>query len=279
MEKIKIKIEKGSVQETMMPQLYAKCYAMKKWPGCFFDFDCIQIKNRLDYDFSALSSKRSAFSIEIGALSAACRQLAIAAEIRDYLKTYPKAQIVLLGCGLDTVGNQADNGQCSFVNMDHPEVMEIRKKVIPCNERERNISADIRDTKWFDKLGYRPERGAVFAASGVFLYWSKKEARDFIRALSVRFPNGRLVFDAQNKRGAAAAQKALLKAGIHARVRFYMDDPKKELSKWDIKHKKISCKKMVSDYRTLNGKFSFTARLAAAYSDVSGAAQINIIDF
>lgn len=259
--------------------LYAKCYAMKKWPGYFFDYDCERVKESVGYDFSRFSAKDGTLAMETAALAAACRQLAFAAEIRDYLNDRPYAKVVLLGCGLDTAGHQADNRKCSFVNMDFEEVVELREKLLPSNERERNIAADVKSKSWFDKIGYEENKGAVFIASGMFLYWRKNEVRNLVRAMSKRFKGARLAFDAQNRRGAAAAQKALVKAGSSAKVKFYLDDPEKELKEWNTGCKKVSCKRMISDYRKPDKRVSFAARLITAYSEQNRAAQINVLDF
>lgn len=278
-EKVKVKIKRNTVQETIMPQLYAKCCAMKKWPGLFFDNDCRRIKSMIDYDFSRLALGFSPFAVEMGALSAACRQFAFAAEIRGYLKERPRAKVINLGCGLDTIGRQADNGVCGFINIDLPDVIDLREKVINRNERERDISADVRAESWFDDIAYDKNDGAVFIASGMFLYWDRGDVKKFLRDMSERFEGARLVFDAQNKKGAVSAQRALLKAGIHAKVKFYLDSPEKELKEWDMRYKKISCKKMVSDYRKLDKRFSFAARSIVWISEKNNMAQMNVIDF
>ena len=277
MDKIKVKIKKNTVQMTMLPQLYARCFAMKRWPGCFFDHDCIKIKKRISCDLSETGLPKGA--VAAGALSVASRQFAAAAEIRDYLLTHPKAQVVLLGCGLDTAGHQADNSRCSFVNIDLDDVIELRKELIPDSERERNIAADLKDTGWISKLGYNKDNGAVFAALGLFEYWDPSEVKSFLGLMSRYFEGSRLVFNAQSRKGAAAAQRSLIKAGMTARIRFYMDDPEKELSKWKIRCKKISCKRMISDYRVMDKRFSFAERLSAAYSEKYRIAQMNVIDY
>lgn len=259
--------------------LYARCYAMKKWPGYFFDYDCEKVRESVGYDFSRLSAKNGTLMMENAALAAACRQLAFAAEIRDYLREKPYAKVVLLGCGLDTAGHQADNLKCTFVNIDLPDVIELRERLMPPGTRERNIACDIKEKTWFDGIGYTEKEGAIFIASGMFLYWSRSEVRNLIGRMAKLFKGARIAFDAQNKRGAAAVQKSLANAGSAAKVRFYLNDPEREIRGWNIGCKKISCKRMISDYRKLDKRFSFAARLITAYSEKSRSAQINILDF
>lgn len=279
MKRDKFKIEKNTVQETLMMPLYAKCYAMKRWPGFFFDEECLDIIKRVDYDFSKLKEKNKSMAMELAAVGAASRQLALAAEIRDYLREKPNAQVVLLGCGLDTTGHQADNKQCSFVNFDLPNVIELRESIITGNEREKNIPADLTDHSWFDKLEYNEDNGAVFAASGMFMYWKRNEVRSLFKEMAEAFLGARIAFDAQNKRGVDIDLKTVKKAGVDISMNFYLNKPFEELSSWNIKYRKISCKKMMADYKRLDKRFSFIARLLADYCDSTGMSQLNVIDF
>ena len=50
----KIKIEKNSVQETLVLPLYGKAWASQKYPDIFKDRDAQKIMNSIDYDFSAM---------------------------------------------------------------------------------------------------------------------------------------------------------------------------------------------------------------------------------
>lgn len=50
----KIKIEKNTVQETLVMPLYGKAWCVKNYPDLFHDRDCQKIMEQLDYDFSAM---------------------------------------------------------------------------------------------------------------------------------------------------------------------------------------------------------------------------------
>lgn len=73
------------------------------------------------------------------------RQNDLAFEVKEYLKTHPYAAVVNLGCGLDNTGRACDNGSCKIYNLDFPDVIELRNKLLPPLDREENISCDIKD--------------------------------------------------------------------------------------------------------------------------------------
>ena len=275
----KIKIEKNSVQETLVLPLYGKAWASQKYPDIVKDRDAQKIMNSIDYDFSAMEKAARGVKGKIASLAAATRQAALVWEINDYLKDHPKALVVNLGCGLDTAGHQADNGKCRFANVDFPNVIELREKLLPSTERERNIPSDLNDHSWFEKIGFIKEDGAVFIASGVFLYFKKDDVKKLFCAMAERFPGARLAFDGQNEAGKNLDLKALQTSGIDISTNFSLNHPEAELRSWSDKFARVQWKKMSTGYIQPDKRFGLLYRLMALYADNTGMSQLDVIDF
>ena len=275
----KIKIEKNSVQETLVLPLFGKAWAVRHYPDIFHDADAPRIIKQVDYDFSVMEKATSGTKGKIAALAAATRQAALVWEIKDYLKNHSKAAVVNLGCGLDTAGHQADNGLCRFVNVDFPNVIDLRNKLIPETERERSIASDLNDFSWFDQIGFRAEDGAVFFASGVFLYFKKEEVKKLLRAMAERFPGGRITFDGQNERGRDVDLKALKASGIDISTNFALNHPEKELKNLSDRFSRVQCKKMSTGYIKPDKRFGIIYRVLAPAADKMGMSQLDVIDF
>ena len=79
------------------------------------------------------------------------RQLDIMWEIKNYLEKHPKATIVNLCCGFDEMGKACDNGNCNIVNIDFPDIIDVRNQLIMSREREINIPCDIKDYSWMNE--------------------------------------------------------------------------------------------------------------------------------
>ncbi len=133
----KIKIEKNTVQETLLVPLYGRKMCSEKIPSLYTDASAKELCDRIDYDFTELDAKKDSFFYEFGALEAAMRQLDIMWEIKDYLKDYSNASIVNMGCGLDQTGKACDNGYCHIYNVDFPDITEARNQLIPLGDREK----------------------------------------------------------------------------------------------------------------------------------------------
>ena len=170
---MRYKIEKNTVQETLIIPLYARKMCSELYPNLYRDEAARRLVNAVDYDFSALEKKSRNLMQRFGFLEVAMRQNDLAYEVRDYLKTHPSAAVVNLGCGLDCTGRACDNGHCKIYNLDFPDVIAVRNQLLPAGERETNIPCDLNDTAWLDKID--ASGGAVFFASGVFYYFLKEQ--------------------------------------------------------------------------------------------------------
>lgn len=133
--------------------------------------------------------------------------------MQDYLKSYPKAAVVNLGCGLDDTFRKVDNGTCRGFNIDMPDVIAVRNELLPAGERETNIACDLNDYSWMDEI--ESKDGAVFFAAGVLYYFKTEDVKRLFSEMAKRFPGAMLAFDSCNRRGAKMMTKTWLKeAGI-----------------------------------------------------------------
>lgn len=225
----KIKIEKNSVQETLIVPLYGRKMCAEKFPELYRDTSAKELCEKLDYDFSDQEKKKNTVAYEFGALEAAMRQLDLMWEIRDYLSSNPGAAIVNMGCGLDQTGKACDNGSCQIVNVDFPDTIAIRELLFQPGMRERNIACNLMDFSWMDEID--GSKGVVFFAAGVFHYFKREDVKRMVLELSRRFPGARLVFDSVGKLGLKLMLTKVLKnMGIdNVDGYFYTKHPEKEL--------------------------------------------------
>ena len=162
------------------------------------------------------------------------RQNDLAWEVRDYLNAHPRAAVINLGCGLDNTGRACDNGRCSIWNIDLPDVIELRDRLLPAGEREKNLAFDLKDPRWMDAVRTDPEDGAVLFAAGVFYYFTTEDVKSLATGIAKRFPRGRLVFDAAGKTAVRLMLKTWVKqAGIRdVGAYFSVKDARRELEPW-----------------------------------------------
>ena len=101
---MKYKIEKNTVQETLIIPLYARKVCSELYPNLYQDETAVRLIDEIDYDFSEAEKNSRSLMQRFGSLEVAMRQNDLAFEVRDYLKDHPNAAVVNLGCGLDSTG-------------------------------------------------------------------------------------------------------------------------------------------------------------------------------
>ena len=128
---MKHKIEKNTVQETLIIPLYARKVCSELYPNLYRDETAVRLIDEIDYDFSESEKKSRSLMQRFGSLEVAVRQNDLAFEVRDYLKGHPNAAVINLGCGLDGTGRSCDNGSCNIYNLDFPDVIAARNELLP----------------------------------------------------------------------------------------------------------------------------------------------------
>ena len=186
---MKYKIEKNTVQETLIIPLYARKVCSELYPNLYRDETAVRLIDEIDYDFSEAEKNSHGLMQRFGSLEVAMRQNDLAFEVRDYLKSHPNAAVVNLGCGLDSTGRSCDNGSCNIYNLDFPDVIAVRNELLPAGEREENIPCDLNNTEWFRKID--SSNGAVFFSSGVFYYFLTEQVKALVQGMAGAFqPDG-----------------------------------------------------------------------------------------
>ena len=262
---MKYKIEKNTVQETLIIPLYARKVCSELYPNLYRDETAVHLIDEIDYDFSEAEKNSRGLMQRFGSLEVAVRQNDLAFEVRDYLKDHPNAAVINLGCGLDGTGRSCDNGSCKIYNLDFPDVIAVRNELLPAGEREQNIPCNLKDPAWFDKID--ASGGAVFFASGVFYYFLTQQVRELVRGMADAFPGGVLVFDAANRTAVKMIAKTWLKTAKIKDVGAYfaVSDAAKEIGTWNSRLQVTSRGYMLgyNDLRdpSVSGFFRFLARV------------------
>ena len=262
---MKYKIEKNTVQETLILPLYSRKLCTELYPNLYRDETAVSLINEIDYDFSEAEKNSRGLMQRFGSLEVAMRQNDLAFEVKDYLKIHPNAAVVNLGCGLDNTGRACDNGSCKIYNLDFPDVIAVRNELLPAGDREENIPYDLNNTEWFSKID--ASGGAVFFASGVFYYFLTEQVKTLVQGMADAFSGGKLVFDAANRTAVKMIAKTWLKSAKIKDVGAYfaVSDAKSELSPWDSRFQVTSRGYMLgyNDLKdpSVSGFFRFLAKV------------------
>lgn len=193
------------------------------------DQTAVDILAAIDYDFSTIARNISFVS----QLAWIARSLHTDRTIRDFLTRHPDATFVNLGCGLDTTFNRVDNGRLRWYDLDLPDVIELRKKLIPERDRTHTLACSLLDDAWMRQIAVVDS--IFFLASGVFYYLEEAQIKAFLIRVADTFPGSEILFDACSPRGVRMANQRVIKAGgmDESAILKWGLRRAKDLEKWD----------------------------------------------
>lgn len=205
------------VADTLFIPLNGRIQVSKRFPEYFYDEKALSLESSLPG--STLQEQTSEFNI----LSSAARYHNMDQIMQAFIDAHPACNIVILGCGLETAYDRMNRRQARFYEMDLPEVIEGRRKVLGEREGETLIPGDLFDLRWAE--GIDRDKPTLIMVSGVFQYFREDRIIDFIHSLRKLFKAAELVFDAVNSTGIKYAEKYVKKTGnSSAMMYFYVDD-------------------------------------------------------
>lgn len=216
------------VQKTLLIPLWARARESQKAKPLLVDPRAASILDAVHYDYQRMDKSLG----EYYQLTYTIRAKMLDEQIKSFLGRCPSATIVNIGAGLDTSFERVDNGKTKWYDLDLPEVIELRRRLIPETERSRCISKSVFDFSWFNDIGM-PADGLLFMACGVFPYFSGKEMQFLFGKLVSRFAGSEIVFDTAS-RFFVWAGKWMVRwmTGISTPMKWGVDSVK-DIVRWD----------------------------------------------
>ncbi len=205
----KIRINLGSVQKTLFLPVIARALESKKPKPMLIDTVATEIVEKVDYDFTRLISS----TVELTRIAWIVRDACFVRLIKDFIRRYPKATIVNIGCGLDTMYERINSGSILWYDVDLPDVIELRKLFMNETENRKFIAGSFLYNNWYTKIEC-PEH-ILFVAGGVYYYYDQKVIRSFLTKLCHLFPTSELLFDVTSAAGVRATNRILRKSGMN----------------------------------------------------------------
>jgi len=195
----------GDVQTTLLLPLWGRAVETQKKSPLLYDLAAVEILNKMDFDFTLINNNIS----EISQRGWVIRSLLIDKTVREFIQKYPKATIVNIGCGLDTTYERIDNSEIVWCDLDLPDVIELRKRLLHEKSNRKHIASSFLDYQWFNELGKTDN--VLFIAAGLLYYFEEQQVREFLIRLADSFPNSEIIFDASSPIGIKMANKMVIK--------------------------------------------------------------------
>jgi len=188
----------SSVSETLLITLYIRAVESQRPDALIKDEIAEALVKKISndglYDFNRIKSLHLS---EANKLAVILRNREFDYYAWDFLTRHPNAVVVHIGCGLDTRFERVDNGQVEWYDLDLPEVIGLRRKLIgETGRRCHLLSCSVLNGTWLDTFSARVQPPFLFIAEGVFMYFTEAQIKSLVLTLYDRFPGSELVFDA-----------------------------------------------------------------------------------
>lgn len=192
LQQTKIKVNFSVLSRTSIAPLYARAKVSKQHGSIFNDAKATELVEGMDSDLIPFNQVINYVDFIFVA-----RALQFDNVVKAYIKEYPHALIVNLGAGLDTGFYRVDNGTIQWYDLDLPEVIEVRKQIIPETDRAKCIAKSFFDPSWCQDI--KTEGGVFIIAGGLLRYFSETQVRQLFSLLANCLPGCEIVFEAESK--------------------------------------------------------------------------------
>ena len=140
----------SGVTETLLITLYLRAMESQRPDALIVDEKAVELVTRMSYDFDRI--RRIPLS-EANKLVIILRNREFDRYARDFLARHPQAVVVHIGCGFDTRFERVDNGQVEWYDLDLPDVIELRRKLIGDEAgRYHLLGCSVLDNAWLDTV-------------------------------------------------------------------------------------------------------------------------------
>ena len=185
---MKEKIKLSGVPETMLQTIYARAKE-SGGRGTIHDTKAEEIVGKLDYDFT-LAEKDTAMRSGVIA-----RTIVLDRLTKAWLGVHPGAVVVNIACGLDTRCYRM-KGFCHWYNLDLPETMAVREKLLPESGTISQIAMSAMDD-WGSKISEQ-NVPVLIVIEGLTMYLNAKDVQQIFAVISSRFSQATIFVETMN---------------------------------------------------------------------------------
>jgi len=238
-------IKLGSVQETLLLPLWGRAVETQKKKPLLVDEKAVSVINTIPYDFSIISKNIN----KISRLSWIARSIFFDKKIKAFIGLYPEATIINIGCGLDTTFDRVDNGKINWIDLDLPDVIDLRRKYISESERRHFISKSVFDKSWYDSI--EQKNSVMLLIAGVIYYFDESEIKILFNDFHTFLPGAEIIFDYASRTGIKLSNKVVIEKGGLQKSAFLKWGIENiwDLEKWDINIKVLSSMPMYKEHK------------------------------
>ena len=182
------KMTLSGVPETMLQTVYARAKESRT-RGAVHDRKAEEIIEKLDYDFSLADRD---FAMHSGVIA---RTIVLDRLVSEWLVKNLNAAVGNIACGLDTRCYRM-KGYSHWYNLDLPETMEVREKLLPESGIISQIAMSAMED-WGDKIE-ETDAPVLVIIEGLTMYLNEAEVKRIFDVIAKRFEKATVFAETMN---------------------------------------------------------------------------------
>ncbi len=207
----------SGVPRTMIFTLRARADEHARPDGLFRDERAAQWIKRLPWD--AELEEWYAWNYQVG--------IAVRTELFDdvarrHIATHDNPLVVELGAGLSTRYHRVGRGRARWVELDLPEVIDIRRQLDVESDEHTFMACSALDFEWMEQLPDAPPENILFIAEGLLNYFAPADVRRLVRRMRECFLGATFAIEVLGQSSKKMAAKGAARSG--AAMKWFVRD-------------------------------------------------------
>ncbi len=136
---------------------------------------------------------------------------------KQFLSQYHDGLVVSLGCGFDTRYWRISKEPWKYVEVDLPNVVEAKKKVLGDMVTYRMMGCSVLEEDWIDWIISMQQEHVLFLAEGLLMYLPKDSVINLFKRLATSFTESEIMFEVVTEKYTKGIRKKLVESKLNAR--------------------------------------------------------------
>ena len=113
--------------------------------------------------------------------------------VTEKIKKLDDTTVIHIGCGMDSRALRVGFENCSWYDVDFPEVIKERRRYYNDTDNYKMISGDVREDEWLSHITVT--KNAIIVMEGVSMYLRPEELKNLINNLKNNFSHLHILMD------------------------------------------------------------------------------------
>lgn len=178
-----------SIPETMLIPLWAKATEYNHPRPILSDPFAAEMIGQVDYDFTKFKGAK------MSQVGVCVRAKLIDDETKEFLAQHPDAVVIQLGAGIDARYQRLGKPNIGhWYDLDLPEVIAIRRQLLPETEKNTYLSLSLFDEEWI-KTVKKHNAPVLIILEGVLMYFDEEQVKTFFNMVCSQLNNTTILLE------------------------------------------------------------------------------------